>query len=115
MRNRTLIQVAQRREASSQELQSQLALELLLNVYAVVGSLILVRCLLLLLGIDDRIWIGHTIYKLSRPFVMPFTWLPGSSLTFIGDLTVGDLTLLAIVIMFPLGVYAYGTRRREAG
>jgi uncharacterized protein YggT (Ycf19 family) len=113
MRNRTLIQVAQRREASSQELQSQLALELILNVYAVVGSLILIRCLLLWLKVDDRIWIGRTVYKLSGPFAKPFTWLPGSALTIVGDLTVGDFTLLAIVIMFPLGVYAYGTRRRN--
>ncbi len=114
MRNRTLIQATQRREASSQELQSQLALELILNVYAVVGSLILIRCLLLLLQVGDRIWIGQTVYKLSHPFVLPFTWLPGSSRIIIGDLTVGDLTLLAIVIMFPLGVYAYGTRRKPA-
>jgi hypothetical protein len=114
MRNRTLIQATQRREASSEELQSQLALELILNVYAVVGSLILIRCLLLLLQVGDRIWIGRTVYKFSHPFVLPFTLLPGSSRVIIGDLTVGDLTLLAIVIMFPLGVYAYGTRRKRA-
>ena len=115
MKNRTLMQVAQRREASNQELQSQLALELILNLYAVIGSLILIRCLLLFLGVDDRVWIGRTIYKISGPFVKPFTFLPGSGLTIVGDLTVADFTLLAIVILFPLGVYAYGTRKRKAG
>src|SRR4051795_2718944 len=113
MRNRTLIQVTQRREAAGQELQSQLALELILNVYAVVSALILIRCLLLFLQVGDRIWIGETVYKVSHPFVLPFSFLPGSSRLIVGDLTVGDLTLLAIVIMFPLGVYAYGVRRKR--
>jgi len=113
MRNRTLIPSPQKREASGQELQSQLALELILNVYAVVSALILIRCLLLLLQVGDRIWIGETVYKISHPFVLPFTLLPGSSRVILGDVTVGDLTLLAIVIMFPLGVYAHGTRRKR--
>jgi hypothetical protein len=113
MRNQPLLEPSRRREASNQELQSQLALELLLNLYAVVASLVLLRNLLLLLGVDDGIWIGRTIYRLSRPFTLPFELLPGSSTIIIGDVTLGDLTLLAIVIMFPLGVYAQGTRRRE--
>jgi hypothetical protein len=113
MRNQPLLEPSRRREASNQELQSQLALELLLNLYAVVASLVLLRNLLLLLGIDDGIWIGRTIYRLSRPFTLPFDLLPGSSTMVVGDVTLGDLTLLAIVIMFPLGVYAQGTRRRE--
>lgn len=113
MRNRTLIQTTQRREAASQERQSQVALELLLNVYAIVGSLVIIRCLLLLLQVGDRIWIGRTVFRLTHLFVLPFTLLPGSSRIMVGDLTVGDLTLLAIVIMFPLGIYAYGTRQQR--
>jgi hypothetical protein len=113
MRNQPLLEPSRRREASNQEMQSQLALELLLNLYAVVASLVLVRTLLLLLGVDDGIWIGRTIYRLSKPFTLPFELLPGSATMIVGDVTLGDLTLLAIVIMFPLGVYAQGTRRRE--
>jgi hypothetical protein len=112
MRNQPLLEPSRRREASSQELQSQLALELLLNLYAVVASLVLLRCLLLTLSVDDGIWIGRTIYRLSKPFTLPFSVLPGSATTIIGEVTLGDLTLLAIVILFPLGVYAQGTRGR---
>jgi hypothetical protein len=113
MRNQQLLEPSRRREASNQELQSQLALELLLNLYAVVASLVLLRNLLLVLEVDDGIWIGRTIYRLSKPFTLPFELLPGSGTTIIGDVTLGDLTLLAIVIMFPLGVYAQGTRRAK--
>ena len=113
MRNQPLLEPSRRREASNQELQSQLALELLLNLYAVVASLVLLRNLLLVLGVDDGIWIGRTIYRLSKPFTLPFELLPSSATTIVGDVTLGDLTLLAIVIMFPLGVYAQGTRRAK--
>jgi hypothetical protein len=113
MRNQPLLEPSRRREASKQELQSQLALELLLNLYAVVASLVLLRILLLVLRVDDSVWIGRTIYQLSRPFTLPFDLLPGSGRSIFGQVTIGDLTLLAIVVMFPLGVYAQGTRRGE--
>jgi hypothetical protein len=100
---------------TSQELKSQIALELLLNVYAIVGALVLLRTLLLTIGVDDQLWLGSTIYRLSDPIIKPLTLLPGSTLVVFHSLTVADLTLLAGVVLFPLGIYARGTSRNQPG
>jgi hypothetical protein len=98
---------------TSQEIKSQIALELLLNVYAVVGALVLLRTLLLTIGVDDQLWLGSTIYRLSDPIVKPLTLLPGSNVTLFQSLTIADLTLMAGVVLFPLGIYARGTSRHQ--
>lgn len=100
---------------TSQEFKSQIALELLLNVYAVIGALVLLRTLLLTIGVDDQLWLGSTIYRLSNPIVKPLTLLPGSNFEVFHSLTVADLTLLAGVVLFPLGIYARGARRNQPG
>ncbi|MGI8477926.1 MAG: hypothetical protein ACR2OO_16385 [Thermomicrobiales bacterium] len=94
------------RPGSPQEAQSQIALELVLNLYAVLGALVVVRSLLLALRVDDRVWIGRSIYGVTRLIEKPFTYVPGSAREILGNFTLADLTLLAGVILFPLGILA---------
>lgn len=84
------------------EVRPQIALELLLNAYALVGGLIVLRSLLLAIGVNRRLWIGHAIYGATRYFALPLTVLPGGDLVLLGELTVADATLLAGVVLFPI-------------
>jgi hypothetical protein len=98
------------RPLKSQEAKSQLALELLLHLYALVGTLIVLRSLLRAIGVNSDLWVGRAVYGLTRPLALPFGLLPGGSFALAGDLTVADATLLAGVVLFPIGVYLAGGR-----
>jgi hypothetical protein len=101
------------RRGSAQELKSQLALELALNAYAIVGALVIVRCLLLSLGIGDRLWIGAAVLGPTDALVRPLAILPGSGFALVGHLTTADVTLLAAIVIFPIGILARPSRSRE--
>ena len=96
-----------------QELKSQVALEIMLNAYAAGAALIVLRTLLLALGVDKHLWIGRAIYGPSRLLIMPFSFVPGSSLEVVGHLTLADATVFAAVLLFPLGMLVVGERRKS--
>lgn len=100
-----------RLRGGSQEIKSQVALEIMLNVFAVVGAAVILRSLLLTIGVNERLWLGETIYRFTDPLVLPLTILPGSGFTILRSLTLADLTLLACVVLFPLGLYARGAKK----
>ena len=92
--------------------RSQLATELLLTAYAIVSSVIILRTLLVVLSISDRVWLGSFIYGLTRPVTKVLDGIPGADRAVIHGLTLADLTFLAPVLLFPLGLFAIGARRR---
>lgn len=94
----------------NQEQRSQLATELLILVYAVIATIILIRTVLVLLEITERIWIGSFIYGLTAPVTGALSQLPGFDRALIATLTLTDLVLLAIVVLFPLGLVATSGR-----
>jgi len=94
------------RRTAVQELKSQLALELALHAYAVLGATVILRCLLLSLGIDDRLWVGGLALRLSDPLVLPLTLLPGSNHELVGRLTLADATVLAVLALVPIAMIA---------
>lgn len=96
----------------SQEIRSQLALEVLLHVYAIGGALILFRGLLKALRVEDTLWVGAAIYGITEPLARPISMLPAAGSTVVGELTLADATLVALVVLFPLGLLAYGLRRQ---
>lgn len=102
-----------RRGGTTQVFQSQLALELGLNAYAVVSAVLLFRLVLLVLEVDDRVWIGRVIYRVTDPLVWPLTQLPASSRTLLGDATLPDLTMAALVVLVPLGLVARAGKNRR--
>jgi hypothetical protein len=97
---------------SSQEIRSQIALEILLNAYAVVGAAVILRCILLGLGVTERLWLGEVTYRWTDLLVMPLNVLPGASYEVYRSLAVADLTLLAGVILVPLGLYSRSGRHK---
>jgi hypothetical protein len=99
---------------SSQEIRSQLALELMLNGYAVGGALIIFRALLKSLEVDRHLWVGAAIYGVTDLVERPVTLLPGAGTLVFGELSLADATLVALVVLFPLGLLVVGNRRRNS-
>jgi len=98
---------AQRRRVQLSS-RSQLATELLLTAFAAVGSIIILRTVLVLLDVTDRIWIGQFVYGLTNPVTRVLDYLPGAGRHLWGNLTTVDITLLAVLCLFLLGVIATG-------
>ena len=95
-----------------QEQRSQVALEVLLVLYAVMATIVLIRTVLVVLHVSDRIWVGSFIYGLTSPVTDVLTVVPGFSRALLGPLTMVDFILLAFVVLFPLGIVATGRGAR---
>lgn len=93
-----------------QEARSQVAMEILLVLYAVLATIVLIRTVLVLLGISDRVWVGSFIYGLTAPLTDSLAVVPGFSRELLGPLTMVELILLGLVVLFPLGLVATGGR-----
>ena len=91
---------------------SNIPILLLLNGYAVFGALFVSRAVLTALEISERYWVGRQIFRLTDPFATILAIIPGASRTFVGELSLADLTLVVGVILLPLGILAFGGRRR---
>lgn len=106
-----LEQASRRRKANAA--RSQLATELLMLTYSLIAAAILFRTVLVALGISDRVWLGMFIYGLTAPVTDVLATFPGAERAVFGRLTLLDVTLLTVVILFPLGVSATGDRDRQ--
>jgi hypothetical protein len=88
--------------------RSQLATELLLTFFSAVGSVIVLRTILVMLEVSDRIWIGQFVYGLTNPVTRVLSYLPGADRKIWANLTTVDVTLLAFLVLFLLGILASG-------
>jgi hypothetical protein len=86
--------------------RSQVALEIGLIVYSFVATLVLCRLILLAIGIDDRMWVGEFVFQFTDPAVQVLQFLPGSDRTLIGNLTLPDATLAALVALISFASLA---------
>ncbi len=89
-----------------QAFRSHLATELMLNAFALIAVIILFRLVLVLLNVSNRVWIGSVVYALTDPVVDALSLIPGAERTLLGGLTLADLTLASVLILFPLGIVA---------
>lgn len=98
------------RKRRMQSGRSELATELLLTAFAAVGTVIVLRTVLVVLDISDRIWIGQFVFGLTRPVTNVLDFIPGANRTLYGRLTTIDVTLLGLLALFVLGIVATGGR-----
>jgi hypothetical protein len=91
---------------------SNLPILLLLNAYAAAGALFVSRAVLRALEISDRYWVGRQIFRVTDPFATILAIIPGAPRTYVGALSLADLTLVVGVILLPLGILAFGGKRR---
>ena len=86
--------------------RSQIATELALLGYAAVATLTLLRLTLLALNVDHRLWIGRTIFRFTDPVIRILEFLPGADRSLVGNISLPDVTLTAIVALFPIVLLA---------
>jgi hypothetical protein len=98
---------------STQELRSQVALELLLNGYAIFGSLFVFRALFKALQVSQERWVGSVVYGITGIVADRLLRIPSADATLIGDMTLVDVTLLAAVVLFPLGLLMFSNRQER--
>ena len=83
---------------------SQIALEVIVNLYAAATVVFVARVVLLIGDVDSRVWIGRFVYRFTDPLVAPLRLLPGAERTFAGAFSLADLTVLALITLIPLGL-----------
>ena len=77
-----------------------------LAVYAFIAALVLFRTLYLSVGIGDSLWVGNVVYTFTDPLAAVFKLLPGGDFELVGRLTVGDITVFAIIAAVPMVLMA---------
>ncbi len=92
------------------EARNKVALEVMLVVYAVGATIVVVRTIILLLGVTDRVWIGRIVFGSTALFTDALARVPGFGHQLLGPFTMVDLLMQAIVILFPLGLMATSPR-----
>lgn len=105
-------QPVQPRRGTIDVARSSLAVEILLNIYAIILVAVLARIVLLAASIVPTLPLSSWIYRLTDPFVSPFTSLPGANTKLFGDIMLPDATILVLLLMVPLVALARtaGTR-----
>lgn len=96
-----------RREA---EARNKVALEILLFVWALAATVVVVRTIMLLLGVTDRVWIGRVVYGSIGLITDALAQIPGFGHEILGPFTMVDFLLLALIVLFPLGLLATSPR-----
>lgn len=104
-----VIQHPQQRRRES-EARNKVALEVILSIYAIGATVVIVRSIMLLLGVSDRVWIGRIVFGSTSVFTDALANIPGFGHQIAGPFTMVDLLLLAVVILFPLGLLASSPR-----
>ena len=109
-----LDQAYERRSRRVSEQRSYAVAIVALNVYSAVAAVIVLRTVLVALGATESIWMGRFIERIMGRLTGVMEMLPGASREVIGPLTMVDISLLGVVLLFPLGVIASGgTIRRR--
>jgi len=82
--------------------RSQLAVRLVLGIYAAVCAAVLLRCVVLISGFPDSVWTVNVILSASSPMVLPLTVVPAAQRIVIGSATLSDLTAALVLLAAPL-------------
>ena len=103
-----------RRQRRVSESRSYALSVVVLNVYAALAALIVLRTVLVGFGATESIWMGRFVFGLMSRLTDVMEVLPGATREIVGPFTMIDISLLGLVLLFPLGVIATGgTIRRR--
>lgn len=104
-----VIQHPQQRRRET-EARNKVALEVIITLYAIGATIVIVRSLMLLLGVSDRVWIGKVVFGSTSLITDALANVPGFGHQLAGPFTMVDLLMIAVVILFPLGLLASSPR-----
>lgn len=85
-------------------LRSQLALEVALVAYAAIAALLLLRVVFKAVEISPLVWAGSAVFALSDPLLIPLGFFAPARFPLLGDATLGDITLLGLLVLVPLAL-----------
>ena len=104
-----VIQHPQQRRRET-EARNKVALEVILTVYAFLATIVVVRSIMLVLDVSDRVWIGRMVFGSTALVTDALANIPGFGHTIAGPFTMVDILLVAFVVLFPLGLLASSPR-----
>ena len=96
-----VIQHPQQRRRET-EARNKVALEVIITLYAIGATIVIVRSLMLLLGVSDRVWIGKVVFGSTSLITDALANVPGFGHQLAGPFTMVDLLMIAVVIIFTL-------------
>jgi hypothetical protein len=110
-----LEQAAQRRRRRVSETRSYALTIVVFNVYALIAAVIVLRSVLVAFDATESIWMGRFVFGMTSRLTDPLETLPGATREILGPFSVIDISLLGLVLLFPLGVIASGGTLRRRG
>jgi len=109
-----LDQASRRRRSRAAEARSYTVTVAMLNIYAVIASVIVLRTVLVAFEATESIWMGRFVFGLTSRVTDVMEVLPGATREIWGPFTMIDISLLGAVLLFPLGLVATsGTLKRQ--
>jgi hypothetical protein len=108
-----LDQAYRRRRRRVSEERSHALSVVVLNIYAAFAAVIILRTVLVAFGVTESIWMGQWVYGLTSRVTDLMEILPGATRDIWGSFTMIDISLLGLVLLFPLGVAAAGGTIRQ--
>jgi hypothetical protein len=110
-----LDQASARRSQRMSETRSYALTVVVLNVYAALAAVIVLRTVLVAFGATESIWMGRFIFGMTSRVTDLMEVLPGATREIWGPFTMIDISLFGLVLLFPLGVVASGGTLRRRG
>jgi uncharacterized membrane protein YqhA len=80
----------------------------IVTAYAAIAAIVAMRTVLVAFDVSESIWIGGFVYGLTSRVTDAMSVLPGADREILGTFTVIDLSLVGVVLLFPLGMVASG-------
>jgi hypothetical protein len=108
-----LEQAELRRRRRVSETRSYALTAVMLNLYAIVAAVIVLRTVLVAFGVTESIWMGRFVYGMTSRVTDIMEVLPGATREIVGPFTTVDISLIGLVVLVPLGVVAAGGNLRR--
>jgi hypothetical protein len=108
-----LEQATLRRRRRLSETRPYPLMVVMLNIYAAIAAVIVLRTVLVALGVTESIWMGRFVYGMTSRVTDIMELLPGATRQVVGPFTMIDISFIGVVLLIPLGVVAAGGTLRR--
>ena len=108
-----LEEAAQRRRRRVSETRSYALTIMVLNIYAAIAAVIVLRTVLVAFDATGSVWMGRFVFGMTSRVTDIMEMIPGATREVWGPFNTIDISLLGLVLLFPLGVIASGGTLRQ--
>lgn len=103
-----LDQASRQRRRRVSEARSYALTVVILTIYAAVAAIVALRTVLVAFEVTESIWMGRFVFGMTSRVTDAMAVVPGATREIFGTFTVIDLSLVGVVLLFPLGMVASG-------